>query len=239
MAKYQIRGDRVIDLSQTIESDIPKPVGFPNPQMKLFKELHKENSVVNAETWTFCPHAAGTHIDAPWHFLDGTATIDEIDPAVIIGSAVIVDMRYKRDKDYAIERFDIEEWEKKSGEMIREGDAVLFMTDFSRLWGVTPKARKEFLERQWPYMTRSSVEYLLEKRIRLVGVESMDLDYIDPYDLASAEFVGHKTFLGNGIYIIENLKNLDQIGKTRCDIVATPLKLKRGTGSPVRVLAII
>lgn len=239
MAKYQINGDRIIDLSQTIEPNIPRPVGFPEPEMHLFKELNKDNSVVNVETWTFCPHAAGTHIDAPYHFIEGTATIDEMDPAVIIGSAVVVDMRHKKNKDFGIERSDVEEWERSTGETIREGDAVLFMTDFSRFWGLGEQAQKDFLDQPWPYITRSVADYLLEKKVRLVGVESMDLDFIDPYDLTKAEFIGHRTFLGNGIYIIENLKNLDKIGKTRCDIVATPLKLKGGTGSPVRVLAIV
>ena len=84
-------------------------------------------------------------------------------------------------------------------------------------------------------------DYFLEKKIRLVGVESMDLDLdlIDPYDLSTSEFIGHRTFLPNGIYIIENLKNLEKIGKPRCSIIASPLKIKGATGSPVRVIAIV
>lgn len=67
----------------------------------------------------------------------------------------------------------------------------------------------------------------------------LDLDLIDPYDLSTSEFIGHRTFLPNGIYIIENLKNLEKIGKPRCSIIASPLKIKGATGSPVRVIAIV
>ena len=58
----------------------------------------------------------------------------------------------------------------------------MLMTDFSKLWKVG-EGNKEFLETGWPYITKSVAQYLVNKKVRLVGVESMDLDLIDPYDL--------------------------------------------------------
>ena len=130
------------------------------------------------------------------------------------------------------------DWEKKTGEEIKSGDAVLLMTDFSKLWKKGEEG-DAFINSGWPYVTKSLADYFLEKKIRLVGVESMDLDLVDPFDLSTSDFVGHRTFLSNGIYIIENLTNLDKIGSNRCSIIATPLKIKGGTGSPVRVIAIV
>ena len=236
MAKYNISGNKVIDLSQQIQPGIPKPVGFPDPCMDFFKKI-SDGAVVNVETLHFCPHGAGTHIDAPCHFIDGADSIDKIDPAVIIGSAVIVDLREKKGS-VPITKEDVQNWEKNTGECIKEGDAVLLMTDFSRFWGLGSDG-DGFLNEGWPYITRSVADYFVEKKVRLVGVESMDLDLIDPYDLSTSEFIGHRTFLGHDIYIVENLTNLDKIGKTRCDIVATPLNFKGATGSPVRVLAFV
>lgn len=230
-----LKGEKVIDLTQMIEKDIPGPVGFPNPELTFLKKMERQD-IINVESITMGLHC-GTHIDAPYHFLEDGITIEQVDPACILGSAVVVDLRHKTGS-VPIEREDFEKWEEETGEYIRKNDGVLLMTDFSKLWKVG-EGRNVFLESGWPYMTESAAKYLLEKKVRLVGVESMDLDLIDPYDLSTSEFVGHRTFLANGIYIIENLTNLDMIGRNRCDIIATPLKIKGGTGSPVRVLALV
>lgn len=105
------------------------------------------------------------------------------------------------------------------------------MTDFSKLWKTGPEG-EAFLTSGWPYVTRSFAQYMVEKNVRPVGVESMDLDLIDPFDLSTSEFVGHRTYLRKGINIVENLTNLDQIGVTRRSIIATPLKIKGGDGFP-------
>lgn len=233
--RYEIMGERVIDLSQTLETGIPAPVGFPDPQLDFFKRMDK-GDVINVEKIAFCPHS-GTHIDAPFHFVKDGITIERVDPGVIAGTAVVVDLRHLED-GAPIEKTDVTRWEERTGETIREGDAVLLMTGFSRYWELNDKEEK-FLTRKWPYITRSVADYFVEKKIRLVGVESMDLDLIDPFDLSTSEFIGHRTFLPNGIYIIENLTNLDKIGASRCNIIGTPLKIKGGTGSPVRVVAVV
>lgn len=233
--RYEIIGDRVIDLSQQLESGITLPVGFPQIQADFFKSM-AQGDVINVEKYTFCPHS-GTHIDAPFHFINDGITIEQVDPGVISGTAVVVDLTHLED-GAPIEKSDVVEWERKSGEEIREGDAVLLMTGFSRYWEVDDPEAK-FLNRKWPYTTRSVADYFVEKKIRLVGVESMDLDLIDPYNLSTSEFIGHRTFLPRGIYIIENLTNLDKIGAARCNIIATPLRIKGGTGSPIRVIAIV
>lgn len=233
--KFNIQGSRVVDLSQTLESDVPKPVGFPDPSVEYFKSMER-GDLINVEKFTVCPHS-GTHIDAPFHFFKEGITIDQVPPESIIGPAVVVDMRHKQGS-VPIERSDVEKWEQKSGTSIEEGDAVLLMTDFSKKWK-TGKEGDAFLTSGWPYVSRSLADYLIEKKIRLIGVESMDLDLVDPFDLSTSQFIGHRSFLPRGIYIIENLTNLDKIDAARCNIVATPLKIKGGSGSPVRVLAIV
>lgn len=234
--KYELRGDRMIDLSQTLEPDIPKPAGFPDPKLELVRTI-ASGDVVNVDKITLGLHS-GTHIDAPMHFIEGAGSIETLEPDCVIGPAVVVDLRHKKAGD-AIERADIEAWEAESGESIRAGDAVLLMTDFSKLWKTGPEG-EAFLTTVWPYVTGSFVEYMVEKKIRLVGVESMDLDHVvDPFDLSTSEFVAHRTFLPKGINIVENLTNLDKIDASRCFIVATPLKIKGGTGSPLRVVAIV
>ncbi len=233
--RYEIRGDRIIDLSQTLEPGIPKPVGFPDPELQFIRTI-ASGDVINVDKLTVGLHS-GTHMDAPRHFFEKAETIEQMPLDCVIGPVVVVDLRYKTGS-VAIERSDIEEWERSSGESICAGDAVLLLTDFSKLWKTGPEG-EAFLTSGWPYVTRSFAEYMIEKKVRLVGVESMDLDLVDPFDLSTSEFVGHRSFLPKGIVIVENLTNLDKIGKTRCSIIATPLKIKGGTGSPLRVIAVV
>ena len=233
--KYEMNGDRIVDLSHTLEPEIPRLVGFPNPEMALFRDITK-GDVINSETITLCPHT-GTHIDAPLHFINDAESVDKMPPDCVLGPAVVADMRHKQGS-VPIERSDIEDWENKTGEEVRPGDALLLWTDFSRFWKTGPEGQR-FVTEGWPYVTRSFVELVLERQVRLVGVESMDIDLIDPFDITTSEFVGHRNFLANGVHIIENLTNMEQIGKTRCFIIATPLKIKGATGSPLRVIALV
>lgn len=233
--KYELCGDRIVDLSQMLEPGIPKPVGFPDPELTLFRSM-ADGNVINTERITFCPHT-GTHIDAPIHFIKDGESVETMPPDCVLGPAVVVDLRHKRGS-VPIERADIEAWEKKTGETVKPGDALLLWTDFSRYWKTGPEGDK-FVTESWPYVTRSLVDFVMERRVRLVGVESMDLDLVDPFDLTTSEFVGHRNFLSNGVRIVENLANMEQIGATRCFLIATPLKIKGATGSPLRVLALV
>lgn len=235
--KYELRGDRIVDLSHPIEPDIPGPVGFPKPELALFRRI-ADGDVINVDTLTLCPHT-GTHIDAASHFFADADSVDKLPPDCILGPAVVVDLRHKSGHgSVPIERDDIEEWENKTGERVREGDAVLLMTGYSRFWKTGPEG-DAFITSGWPYVARSFADFALERKVRLVGVESMDLDFADPFDLAGSEFVGHRTFLRSGIHIVESLTNLDKIGAARCCLIATPLNIKGGTGSPVRILALV
>lgn len=183
---------------------------------------------------------AGTHVDAPFHFFSGLQTIDEIAPDCLIGPAGIVNLTEKKGS-VPIEAEDLDKWGSTTGERIRSGDAVLLHTGhsrYSRYWTLG-ESGKEFWMHGWPYMTHSCVDYLINKQIRLIGVESMDPDLVYPNDLTTAEFSAHRTFLRKGILIIENLTNLEKVPDRRCQLIAVPLKLKGCSGSPVRVLAVV
>ena len=88
----ELKGEHVVDLSQTIEKDIPGPVGFPNPQLNFFREISK-GDVINVESIEMGLHCC-THIDAPYHFINDGLTIEKVVPECILGTAVIVDLRH-------------------------------------------------------------------------------------------------------------------------------------------------
>ncbi len=232
--KINIQGTRIVDLSHTIEQGIPVPVGFQKPEIDFFLSLD-DGSVVNAEVLTMVIHMA-THVDAPYHFYSDGKSADILPPDCIIGPAVVVDMSHKKGR-VPIDVKDLQKWEEESNDYVQKGDALLLRTDHSKLWGVGEEGDK-YRTTPWPYVTRELVDHLVAKEIRLIGVETMDPDLIDPENFETAEFPAHRTFLKNNILIIENLANLDQIPVTRCQLIATPLKLKGASGSPVRVIAV-
>ena len=235
MRKINIQASEVIDLSQPTAPGIPVPVGFPQPEFEVF--LSQEGGdIANVEILKMSLHS-GTHMDAPYHFFSELRRVDDLPPDCLIGNAIVVDMTEKRGA-IAIEAADLKKWEQESGEQIKQDDIVLLHTGHSRHWKRGEEA-SEYWENGWPYLASSAVDYLADKPIRAIGVESFDPDWVDLNDLASAEFPTHRTFLPKGILIIENLTNLDQIPSIRCQLIALPLKLEGCSGSPLRVIALV
>jgi arylformamidase len=235
VSEIAIKGTRIIDLSQTVEPDIPVPVGFPSPKLDVFLSQEK-GDVANVEILTMSVHS-GTHFDAPYHFFSELQRTDELPPDCLIGPGVVVDMTNKQGS-VAIEANEFQEWEAAKGETIQSGDIVLLHTNHSAHWRLGTDA-SGYWQNGWPHMARSAVDYLASKPIRAIGVESFDPDWVDLDDLSSAEFPSHRTFLPQGILVIENLTNLDQIPGSRCQVIALPLKIKGASGSPVRVIAVV
>lgn len=234
MGAINIQGSQVIDLSQAVEPGIPVPVGFPGPQFQTFL-AQANGDVANVEIIHMSVHT-GTHCDAPFHFFSTLRSIDQLPPDCLIGPAIVVDLTHKQGSS-PIEDDDFKDWERITGEAIREGDIVLLHTGHSQHWSTTNAAA--YYEHGWPYLSRNAVDYLVSRSIGAIGVESFDPDWVNPHDLKSAEFPTHRTFLPKGIFIIENLTNLDKIPQRRCQIIALPLKLKDCSGSPVRVVAVV
>jgi len=234
MWNIEIKGTQVIDLSQTIEPGIPMPVGVPGPQFEALRSQQK-GDVANVELLWMSTHTA-THCDAPSHFFSHLQQVDQLSAGSLIGPAVVVDMTHKQGSA-PIAAQDFRTWEVESGETIRAGDVVLLRTDHSRNWKLGQDA-SAYWEKGWPYLTPGAVEYLVSKPIQAIGVESFDPDWVDLTDLSSARFPAHRSFLAQGILVIENLANLDKIPGTRCQIIALPLKLKGCSASPVRVVAV-
>jgi kynurenine formamidase len=160
-----IRGARVIDLSQTIEPSIPTPVGMPDPQIDVFLSQGR-GDVVNVELVQMSVHAS-THCDAPSHFFSGLQHVDELDPACLIGPAVVVDMTCKQGS-VPIKAQDLQQWEADGGESIQADDIVLLHTGHAQNWG-TGDSGSAYWWNGWPYLTRGAVGYLAAKPIRRSG----------------------------------------------------------------------
>jgi kynurenine formamidase len=226
---------RVIDLSQALGPGIPVFPGFPDPRFESML-AQSRGDVANVEILHFVPHS-GTHMDAPYHFFSNLSHVDELPIDCLIGPGIVVDLSTHKGC-VALEAADIQAWESAAGQTIQAGDIVLLRTDHYKTWQIGPEG-EAFWKNGWPYLAHSGVEYLAGKAIKALGVETFSPDMELPGEGAAVDRSSHHTFLPKGILVMECLAHLDEIPAPRCLVIALPLKLAGGSGSPVRVVAIV
>jgi arylformamidase len=226
---------KVIDLSHTIHDEIQIFPGDPQPSIK--RGLTHEKDYCHVDVLTLGSHT-GTHIDAPYHFLKRGKKIDEFPVQRFVGDGVLIGVSGKSDRDL-IETGDIEPYEKE----IAEGDFVIFKTGRDKYFG-TPRY---YLH---PYLSVEGARLLVKMNVSLVGIDAMNIDptYYQSTDsdlavkeLPDEEAYGypvHDILLGNDIFIVENLCNLDKIRAAKGVYSFLPLKLKDSDGSPIRAVYI-
>lgn len=171
-----------------------------------------------------------THVDALSH-LDprpGAPSIEQMPLDVFYGEAVCLDVSHKAPHAY-ITAADLDAAEAQGGVPVRPGDIVLLYTGtHNRLYG-TP----EYLS-QYPGLDETGSAWLAEKRVKSFGVDSPS-----PDNPSSRTYPCHMMCREKGITHYENLANLDQLPGRRCVFVGFPLRIRDGTGSPVRAVAVL
>lgn len=209
-----------VDLTLTITQDIPTFPGSPRPMSIPWNSLKKDG--YNLEMLFFSSHT-GTHIDAPFHFVQGGKKIHQIDPGRFLCDAVLV--RARSGPNHSITKSDIVDHEKRHG-AIPGGGAIIFATGWNDQIN-----RRNFFD-QNPGLAESAAEYLASKKPSLVGIDSPSIDVG-----SNKRFSAHHILLKKDVLILENLCNLSRIKSRTFKIAALPLKLHNATGSPVRAVA--
>ncbi|MDE1763088.1 MAG: cyclase family protein [Thaumarchaeota archaeon] len=210
-----------IDLTLEISNKLPSFPGSPRPQFISWAD--KKSDGYNLELIFLSSHS-GTHLDAPYHFIEKGLKIDKITLGRLITSAILCNIR--KGPDEQITKNDIVSFEKRNGK-ISFNSAIIFGTGWSR-----NTSRKDYFTRN-PGLSASAARYLLGKKPSLIGIDSPSIDLGK-----DSKFSVHHILLKDGILILENLCNLDKIKRTNFRLIVLPLKLKGATGSPVRAVAI-
>jgi arylformamidase len=158
----------------------------------------------------------GTHVDAPYHFVERGQTVDKMPLDTMLGLARVVEIN----KQISIEPEDLEPLD------IQPGERILFKTRNSS----RPERYTEFM-RDTVYLSLEGARYMVEKKISVVGIDYISiggggLDNIDKT---------HLVLLDNGIYIIEDL-DLSQVTPGRYEMICLPLRIAGGDASPVRAI---
>jgi kynurenine formamidase len=213
---------RILDLTLTISNKIPTFPGSPQPKLIPWENVRDDG--YNLEFLFMSTHT-GTHIDAPYHFLEKGAKIHEISLKKLVSEAVLIQSK-KKDGE-SITKTDIQKFEKKHGK-IASFSSVIFYTGWQR------NLQKKYYFEKNPGLSVSAAKYLASKKINLVGIDSPSVDLG-----TDSKFSVHQIFAKKGILIVENLANLEKIKSSKFHLVVLPLKLKNATGSPVRAIAFV
>jgi len=228
-----LRAARVIDLSQALEEHMPS---FPT-HSKFHRNLwgsywHGDRSL---HYQLVLSEHNGTHVDAPAHFIsdakpEAHVTIDQVPAGRLIGRGVRLDCREFGEGDYVGGDF-ITRWEGQHG-AIQAGDIVLFDFGWSAHWALRPANRRYLTD--WPGVGMDAAEYLISKPVAALGVDTLSPD--PPQALQTRPI--HPVVLEKQVLIVENLANLDQLPDFFV-FVALPLRIRGGSGSPVRAVALV
>ena len=240
---------RIIDLTHPLSSDFP-PLQLPPQfgQVAAFKmeQISRYDDAGPGWYWNnfSCGEHTGTHFDAPVHWVTGkdhpNNTVDTITPENFIAPVVVVDAsaEVNANPDWLLTVEFLQAWEAKHSK-IPAGAWLGFRTDWSKR--TDPEAYQNFDEtgQHTPGPSSEAAQFLVEQRQVLgFGSEAIGTDAGQGYHLRPP-YPCHYFMHGAGRYGLQCLTNLDLLPPTGALLICPPLKIQKGSGSPLRVLALV
>lgn len=210
----------IIDLTHLISQEMPVYPGTEKPKLTPATTIEKDGF---RETLLTMFSHTGTHMDTPGHLLPGAAMLDELPADTFVGTALVIDCRDLCEGD-TVPLSRITDY----GEDAEKAEFLLFNFGWDKFWN------DERYFADFPYLSKDAVDYIIKTKKKGVGLDVISIDPISDATLS----IHKKLFRSGNIVIIENLCNLDKIGKGLFTFAALPLKYKNSDGAPVRAIAI-
>jgi arylformamidase len=206
-----MNGEGWIDISVPIESGM---VVWPgDPPVTIERGRDSETGKVEISTLNMSAHA-GTHVDAPRHYLRGGEDVHQMPSEAMIGPARVIEIR----DPVHITVDELAEYD------IGGGERILFKTRNSR------EGRKSRFLEDFVHLSTRAAEFLANRKIQVVGI-----DYLSVGGYRRNEALVHRTLLEAGVWIIENLE-LSHVAPGEYDLVCLPLKVADCEAAPARAL---
>jgi len=216
-----------IDLTLVYGADRwSQPFLFESPTIK---PIHNHEDHGRSNTFFSSPCHLGTHIDAPYHFIETGARITELDVSLFIGDAVMLDLRHCPGGDVRISDNDLEA--AAAGRDLTDRIVVLHTGWVDRAFG---RDGRDYYGPEHPSFSTDAAKWLVGQAPRSVVVDTL-VDVVEPP--RHGDNPVHRTILGEGIPIIENVRNLELLPPDGFRIIALPLALEGADGAPARVVA--
>ena len=233
---------RIVDLSHAYgDSTVYWPTSPTKFKLEALAQGKTDAGYFYAANTLCTPEHGGTHLDAPFHFSESGWTTERIPLERLVASAVVIDVtqRAAADRDYRLTRDDVAQFEKAQG-TIAPGTIVLLRTGWSVHW---PNAKAylgddtpgDASKLSFPSYGADAAKLLVEeRRVAALGIDTASIDYGK-----SKDFEVHRIAAAKNVAGLENLTNLDALPARGATIVALPMKIEKGSGGPLRAIALI
>jgi len=207
-----------------------------------FEGVTDKGYYYSAYRYTAAEHG-GTHIDAPVHFAKGRNSVDQIPLEQLMGPAIVVDVAQQcaGNPDYLVGIDDFQKWEKQNGK-IEKGTIVLLRTGYGKYYpdrkkylGTDERGAAAVAKLHFPGLDPSAAGWLTQNRsIKAIGLDTASIDYGQ-----STLFESHRALFAHDVPAFENVANLDKLPVKGFSVIALPMKIKGGSGGPLRIVAIV
>ncbi|MEU6347353.1 cyclase family protein [Streptomyces sp. NPDC046977] len=213
---------RTIDLSHPLEQGMPHARTIPAPEFTPTSTWAEHRMRVMRLNM---PTHIGTHLDAPSHFVENGATVDQLPVSALVGRAYC--LQVLRDSAEPITAADLE-----SAVDLGPGDALLVRTGWDDRYGEDAYVDKH------PYLTVDAAEWAVAKGLRLIGMDTISPEMPMSMRPPNFPYDVHRTLLSAGTLILENLV-LREIADRWCTLFTGVLNVLGGDGAPTRALAVL
>jgi kynurenine formamidase len=234
---------RVVDLTHAFDN---QSVYWPTAEsFKLetdFEGMTDKGYFYSAYRYSAAEHG-GTHLDSPVHFAKGRHTVDEIPLQQLMGAAIVIDVTQQcaSNADYQVKVADFQNWERRNGR-IAPGTIVLLRTGFGKRYpdrqsylGTDERGAQAVAKLHFPGLDPAAARWLTQNRsIKAIGLDTASIDYGQ-----SNLFESHRILFEKNIPAFENVANLDQLPAKGFSVIALPMKIKKGSGGPLRIVALL
>src|ERR1044072_1883288 len=233
--------DRIVDLTYAFDAN---SVYWPTAeQFKLetdFEGMTDKGYFYSAYRYSAAEHG-GTHLDSPVHFAKGHYTVDQLPLQQLMGAAIVIDVTKQcaGNPDYLVSVADFEDWEKRNGK-IEAGTIVLLRTGYGKYYpdrkkylGTDERGAAAVAKLHFPGLDPAAARWLTQNRsIKAIGLDTASIDRGQ-----SSLFESHRILFEKNIPAFENVANLDQLPVKGFAVIALPMKIKGGSGGPLRIVA--
>lgn len=237
------RQGKWIDLTYAFDAEsVYWPTNIPFTHDTVFEGINDKGYYYSSFRYCAEEHG-GTHFDAPLHFFEGGNSIDEVPLDQLMGKGVVIDVcdSAKANRDYQLTIADVLAWEKQHGR-IPDQAVVLINTGFSRYYpdklsytGTTLRGKEAVAHLHFPGIHPDAAKFLAtERKINGIGLDTPSIDYGQ-----STDFMTHRILFANNITAYENVAGMEELPAKGSWILALPMKIKGGSGAPLRLVAFI
>lgn len=212
----------VVDLSHPLADDTPVYPGDPVVRFTPAATVAADGyNVLHVRMGS----QTGTHVDAPYHFLDDGPRIDQIPLEHFLGPAVVADVRGTPPRE-PIGWTDLQ----PCAHLLAPGRILLLRTGWDEHWRTGT-----YLDH--PYLSGDAAARVMATGVRTVGIDALSLDETVVGGAPAGGFAAHREVLGAGGVIVENLRNLAAVPSVDPVVSVLPLRLAGADGAPVRAVA--